>query len=64
MMRMWSKASPSLHTRAAVAGYYEQTVVTSKWLCVVAKYEEEDAFVITAYLTDKPKEGEILWPTD
>jgi hypothetical protein len=30
--------------------------------CVVVKYEENDAFVITAYLTDKPKAGEDLWP--
>ena len=33
-----------------------------KWLCVVVKYEENDAFVVTAYLTDKPKAGEDLWP--
>jgi hypothetical protein len=23
---------------------------------------ENDAFVVTAYLTDKPKAGEDLWP--
>jgi len=43
--------------------FYAQTIVGGKWLCVVVKYEEDDAFVVTAYLTDKPKDGEDLWPT-
>ena len=30
--------------------------------CVVVKYAEDDVFVVTAYLTDKPKAGEDLWP--
>lgn len=38
------------------------TRVGDKWLCVVVKYSEEDAFILTAYLTDKPKKGEQLWP--
>jgi hypothetical protein len=38
------------------------TIVGAKWLCVVVKYVELDAFVVTAYLTDKPKTGEELWP--
>ena len=42
--------------------FYAQTIVGSKWLCVVVKYEETDPFVVTAYLTDKPKSGEDLWP--
>lgn len=42
--------------------YYARTVVGGKWLCVVVKYLEQDAFVVTAYLTDKPKTGERLWP--
>ena len=42
--------------------FYAQTVVGGKWLCIVVKYLETDAFVITAYLTDKPKTGEDLWP--
>ncbi|MEO8494601.1 MAG: DUF4258 domain-containing protein [Planctomycetota bacterium] len=51
---------------AAVRMFYEfyaQTLVGGKWLCVVVKYAENDAFVVTAYLTDKPKTGEDLWPT-
>lgn len=43
--------------------YYAQTLVGGKWLCVVVKYPPDDAFVVTAYLTDKPKAGEDLWPT-
>ena len=43
--------------------FYAQTQVGGKWLCVVVRYSESDAFVVTAYLTDKPKEGENLWPT-
>lgn len=42
--------------------YYCGTRVGDKWLCVVVKYNPEDAFVITAYLTDKPKKGLQLWP--
>jgi len=42
--------------------FYAQTLVGGKWLCVVVKYRENDAFVVTAYLTDRPKAGEDLWP--
>ena len=44
--------------------FYAQTRVGGKWLCVVVKYLEDDAFVVTAYLTDRPKQGEDLWPTE
>jgi hypothetical protein len=39
-----------------------QTMVGGAWLCVVVKYVPTDAFVVTAYLTDKPKTGEDPWP--
>ena len=42
--------------------FYSQTLVGDKWLCVVVKYLADDAFVITAYLTDKRKAGERIWP--
>jgi hypothetical protein len=42
--------------------YYYGTKVGDKWLCVVVKYSSDDAFVLTAYLTDKPKRGVQLWP--
>jgi hypothetical protein len=43
--------------------YHAQTLIGGKWLCIVVKYMETDAFVVTAYLTDKPKEGVDLWST-
>ena len=42
--------------------FYEHTMVGGKWLCIVIKYVEDDAFVVIAYLSDKPKAGEDLWP--
>ena len=42
--------------------YHENTIVGEKWLCVVVKYLENDAFIITAYLTDKLKAGEQICP--
>lgn len=42
--------------------FYAKTMVGGKWLCVVVKYAAEDAFVVTAYLTDQLKAGEIIWP--
>ena len=33
-----------------------------KLLCVVVKVlREDDAFVLTAYLTDRLKRGEVIW---
>jgi hypothetical protein len=49
----------------AVLLFYDfrsETLIGGKWLCVVVKYEVADAFVVTAYLTNKPKTGEDLWP--
>jgi len=63
-------ASPELvlesRTDSAVKLFYDfyaQTIVGGKWLCVVVRYSVEppDAFVVTAYLTNKPKQGKILW---
>ena len=41
---------------------YLGTRVGDKFLCIVVKVREEDAFVLTAYLTDKIKRGIPLWP--
>jgi len=38
--------------------YYKKI---DKLYCVVAKHEEKGGFLITAYLTDKVKEGERIW---
>ncbi|MBI3157016.1 MAG: hypothetical protein HYZ20_16670 [Burkholderiales bacterium] len=43
--------------------YYVGTMVGDKYLCVVVKVMPADAFVLTAYLTDKVKRGVQLWPT-
>jgi hypothetical protein len=42
--------------------FYTRTRMGGKWLCVVVKYLPDDAFVITAYLTDTLKAGETVWP--
>jgi hypothetical protein len=44
--------------------FYAQTAVGGKWLCVVVKYVLNDAFVLTAYLTDKIKAGEIWFDAE
>lgn len=41
--------------------FRENTIVGNKWLCVVVKYLEDDAFIITAYFTNKLKQGEQIW---
>jgi hypothetical protein len=42
--------------------FYLGTKVGDKWLCVVVRYSPNDAFVVTAYLTDQPKRGAQIWP--
>jgi hypothetical protein len=39
-------------------------MVGGKYLCVVVKVREVDAFVVTAYLTDRVKKGNLLWPKE
>ncbi|SRR6266540_5791729 len=39
-----------------------RTRVGPKYLCVVVVVKESDAFVLTAYLTDSIKKGQVLWP--
>ena len=41
--------------------YYLKIKVGNKFLCVIVKKGKEDAFILTAYLTDKVKDGEIIW---
>jgi hypothetical protein len=40
---------------------YPNTPVGEKYLCVVVKEGLTDSFLLTAYLTDRIKKGEILW---
>jgi hypothetical protein len=44
--------------------FYFGTMVGGKHLCVVVKIVNEDAFVLTAYLTDRVKRGVALWPKE
>ncbi|WP_421656693.1 hypothetical protein [Leptothermofonsia sp. ETS-13] len=44
--------------------FYTQTAIGYRWLCVVVKYLPDDAFVVTAYFTDKSKRGETLWQSE
>lgn len=41
--------------------FYRNTVVGDKHLCVIVKRNQEDAFILTAYLTDTIKKGFIQW---
>jgi hypothetical protein len=41
--------------------FYSGTRVGDKYLCVAVKSRDVKDFVLTAYLTDKIKKGEILW---
>jgi hypothetical protein len=42
--------------------FYVGTLVGDKYLCVVVKVTDNDAFVLTAYLMNKPAGGRQLWP--
>ena len=44
--------------------FYVGTRIGDKYLCVVVKVADLDAFVVTAYLTDKVKKGRQLWPRE
>ncbi len=41
--------------------FYPRTRLGDKFICVVVKKSSEDAFVLTAYLTDRTKRGKVLW---
>ncbi len=41
---------------------YTHPRLSDKLICVVVKILASDAFVLTAYLTDRVKKGVTLWP--
>ena len=41
--------------------FYRNTVVGNKHLCVIVKRNQDDAFLLTAYLTDTIKKGALQW---
>ena len=38
--------------------WFADTLVGDKWVCVVVKYLRDEAYVLTAYATDRIKNGE------
>lgn len=42
--------------------WYYGTPRGDKWVCVVVKALPDEAFLVSAYVTDRIKEGELLWP--
>ena len=41
---------------------YTHPRLGDKLICIVVKVQASDAFVLTAYLTDRAKKGVTLWP--
>ena len=41
--------------------FHRGTKGSDKYLCVVVKYEQDDAYVLTAYPSDEIKKGTLLW---
>lgn len=41
--------------------FYGETPVGEKYLCAVVKEGPTDSFLLTAYLTDRIKQGEMIW---
>jgi hypothetical protein len=41
--------------------WFTNTTKGNKWVLVVVKFLENDAFVLTAYLTRKIMPGELIW---
>ena len=41
--------------------HYRTTPVTEKYLLVGVKTDPHDAFIVTAFFTDRVKKGEIVW---
>jgi hypothetical protein len=40
---------------------YEETPVSRKYMVVAAKVPANDAFVVTAFFTDRAKQGSTIW---
>ena len=41
--------------------WYTETKYDDKYVCVVVVMTDDDAWIITTYLTDAIKQGELLW---
>jgi len=58
-VRVQSLSDPEAHLYYR---FYFGTRVDDKYLCVVVKIKDDDSFILTAYLTDTIKKGEVIWP--
>ena len=43
--------------------FYQTSAIGAKHLCAVVKWGSDGPFLITAYFTDRPKRGTLLWTT-
>ena len=41
--------------------FHRGTKGAGKYLCVVVKYDGEDAYILTAYPSDEIKKGSLIW---
>lgn len=41
--------------------FYDSTAVTSKYLLVAVKILDQDAFILTAFFSSRPKKGKTIW---
>ena len=41
--------------------HYPRTPVTSKFLLVIVKFLDDDAFILTAFFSSRQKQGRALW---
>ena len=56
------KSTRPMGTARIYYKWFDNTVVGNKWVCVVAAFlEDGDAFVLTAYPSDRLKPGEEIW---
>ena len=55
---MQSRSDPGVHLYYRL---YESTPVGRKHLCAVVRLWGDDAFLVTAFFTDRPKRGTLLW---
>ena len=42
--------------------FFERTPVGKKYMVVVAKLDNDEYSIVTAYYTDRVKEGDLIWP--
>jgi hypothetical protein len=44
--------------------FYFGTIVGDKYVCVIVKVTGDDAFALTAYLTNRIRRGVVIWPRE